>query len=79
MQLSIHYRKVFGYCDRVAYLPFPNSDTISDLYCKYLRRPVIEDAIRRAALERRVRVRLLFSDWDHTKVCMYRVEQKKWR
>ena len=31
-------------------------------------RPVIEDAIRRAALERGVRVRLLFSDWDHTKV-----------
>lgn len=28
--------------------------------------PLIEDALKRAAVERRVRVRLLFSDWDHT-------------
>ncbi len=34
--------------------------------------PVLEDAMRRAAVERGVRVRLLFSEWAHTKPDMLR-------
>ena len=34
--------------------------------------PVIDDALRRAAIERGVRVELLMSRWDHTRSSMYK-------
>jgi len=37
--------------------------------------PVIDDALRRAAIERGVRVELLMSKWDHTRPSMYKYLQ----
>jgi len=40
---------------------------VTDCDCSFRFWPVIDDALRKASLERGVRVRILASQWNHTK------------